>query len=341
MDGWKCSTRGRVLAAKVAIAASLFPVSLSLGQTPSNPDGTTPASPAATAPAAPLAANSAPTAGAATRLAPPRQIQTDSDLKQTGFGHHDYPSSQQQYDATCPPVPTKPPPTTPAPVAPTYTPPAYAPQYAPVYAPQYAPTYAPQYAPVYAPQYAPMPPMMPQYAAPPAPPAAPSNYFLPSAPPAAPPAPPAYSAPMMPMAPVYSMPMAPAFAAPQPPAMVPGAALSNSSVSVPTSRASTRTRVRGPGPLASGLARLGERLTQLGRVRIETTQETELDTPRSLPTGGVATISTTGAVPVNPPQMPVAPPAAPVAPPEAPTPSPQGHEPHQKHSLFHHLLGDD
>ena len=252
MDGWKCSTRGRVLAAKVAIAASLFPVSLSLGQTPSNPDGTTPASPAATAPAAPLAANSAPTAGAATRLAPPRQIQTDSDLKQTGFGHHDYPSSQQQYDATCPPVPTKPPPTTPAPVAPTYTPPAYAPQYAPVYAPQYAPTYAPQYAPVYAPQYAPMPPMMPQYAAPPAPPAAPSNYFLPSAPPAAPPAPPAYSAPMMPMAPVYSMPMAPAFAAPQPPAMVPGAALSNSSVSVPTSRASTRTRVRGPGPLASG-----------------------------------------------------------------------------------------
>ena len=323
-----------------AMAANLFAASLSLGQSPSNSGAGNPAAPAATAPPVTPAA----TLAAPSRIAPPRRIQTDSDVSQARFGQSGYPSSQQQCDQSCPPAPTKPQPATPAPVAPNY-----APQYAPTYAPQYAPTYAPQYAPTYAPQYAPqypqMVPMMPQYAAP-APPAAPGNFFLPpAAPPAAPPAPPAYApqmVPMVPMAPAYPMPMMPAYAAPQPPAMVPAAALTNSSVSVPTSRASSRVRVRGPGPLASRLARFGERLTQLGRTRIETVQETELDTPRIQPMGGVATISTTGAVPVQQPQAPVAPPAAPpAAPPEAPTPSPQGQECHHKHPLFQHLLGDD
>src|SRR5208282_2078182 len=52
------------------------------------------------------------------------------------------------------------------------------------------------------------------------------------------------------------------------------AALTTQSVSVPASSTTSRVRVRGPGPLAAAAARLGERLTTLGRTRIETVQET-------------------------------------------------------------------
>ncbi len=79
-------------------------------------------------------------------------------------------------------------------------------------------------------------------------------------------------------------------------------AITNQTVSVPTTRATNRVRVRGPGMLGSGLARLGERLTQFGRTRIETTQETDLYTPLSQPSGGVATISSMGTTPLIPQQ---------------------------------------
>ena len=69
-------------------------------------------------------------------------------------------------------------------------------------------------------------------------------------------------------------------------------ALTSQSVSMPTSRSATRVRVRGPGPLASSLARLGERMTQLGKTRIETTQETEMAGSFTQPSGGVATFQT-------------------------------------------------
>ncbi len=112
-------------------------------------------------------------------------------------------------------------------------------------------------------------------------------------------------------------------------------AMTNQTVSVPTTRSSSRVRVRGPGPIASGLARFGERLTALGRIRIETLQETELAAQAVQPTGGIATIQTTGTVPMIPPQVPAqgVPPRPPCPPPCAqppctqppcPTPSPQG-----------------
>ena len=89
--------------------------------------------------------------------------------------------------------------------------------------------------------------------------------------------------------------------------------------------------------LASGLARFGERLTQLGRTRIETIQETELETPIAQPSGGIATISASSAAPVYPQTFSA--PQAPQAPPPAPTPSPQG-QPH-KHPLLQHLFNHD
>ena len=73
--------------------------------------------------------------------------------------------------------------------------------------------------------------------------------------------------------------------------------------------------------IGPGLARFGERLTQLGRTRVRTIQDTELQTPQIQPLGGTTTIATTGLTPI---QAPVAPPAVPPAPPEAPIPSPQG-----------------
>jgi len=82
-----------------------------------------------------------------------------------------------------------------------------------------------------------------------------------------------------------------------PPAL---AAVSNSTLSIPSSGNRTRVRVRGPGLLGSSLARFGERLTQLGRARIVTEQETTLEAP--LPQsvgGGVTQISTTSTTPVS------------------------------------------
>jgi hypothetical protein len=96
-------------------------------------------------------------------------------------------------------------------------------------------------------------------------------------------------------------------AAPSPPATLalatgPPAALAgvtNSTMSLPTTGSRTRMRVRGPGMLASSLARVGERMTQLGRTRIETVQETTLQpTLNQGPSLGMATISTTSTTPM-------------------------------------------
>ena len=52
--------------------------------------------------------------------------------------------------------------------------------------------------------------------------------------------------------------------------------------------------------LGSSLARLGERLTRLGRARIETVQETTLEAPLTQSPGvGMTTISTTSTTPVG------------------------------------------
>ena len=141
-------------------------------------------------------------------------------------------------------------------------------------------------------------------------------------------------APMAPSQPVgfvpMSAPMGFAPVSPQPNAAA-GAMLTNQSVSVPTSSSSTRVRVRGPGLINSGLARFGERLTQLGRTRIETIQQTDFQSQLTQPTGGLATINTSQAAPVAPqaPQVPAAPAA-----PEVPTSSPQGQAP-RRHFLHH------
>ncbi len=113
-----------------------------------------------------------------------------------------------------------------------------------------------------------------------------------------------------------------------------GAALSTSSFSVPASSTTSKIRVRGPGPVASALSRFGERLTTLGRTRIETVQETRLETQTTqTPPGQFMTLSSTSASPimtpaqpqnyqVQPPQQPL--PALPqTASPQYPQPSPQ------------------
>ncbi len=116
-------------------------------------------------------------------------------------------------------------------------------------------------------------------------------------------------------------------------------ALTNQSVSMPTSRSSTRVRVRGPGLFGSSLARLGERMTQLGKTRIETTQETEMAASFTQPSGGVATFQTsaldTAPGPTNDEFHAPAPAAAPnrAAPtPQIPMASPQAAP--SKHSHF-------
>ena len=131
-----------------------------------------------------------------------------------------------------------------------------------------------------------------------------------------------------------------------------GAAITTQSVSVPASRTASRVRVRGPGPLASAAARFGERLTQLGRTRIETVQETQLETQvAQSPPGQFLTLSSTAATPNMPPpqnnlmpaSIPVHPPVGqpPVCqPPPPPPPQPQMPMPSpqipQKHGLFGH-----
>jgi hypothetical protein len=112
------------------------------------------------------------------------------------------------------------------------------------------------------------------------------------------------------------------------------AAVTNQTLSMPNSRSRTRVRVRGPGPFASSLARLGEKMTQLGRSRIETVQETDLETPYTQNAGtGLTTISSTSTTPVAPPQTAMLmaappqaaqPPVCPAPPNPAPTPQRQG-----------------
>ena len=221
--------------------------------------------------------------------------------------------------------------------------------------PPVTPGHVPQYAPSYAPQYVPMV-MVPQYAAsgyPPPAPAAPGNFFLPSA------APPRPRRLRWPRRPPRVMPRR---WSRWPPLTVCPRRLTplrwptcprRPSRSQPSRgqrwrtlrsryRRHARRRVSGSGGrglLGAGLARLGQRLTQFGRTRIETVQETVLDTPQVQPLGGVATISTIGTTPAQTPVAPTSPPAAPEAPQEGPAPSPQGEV--QKHSLLRHLLGHD
>ncbi|WP_165246730.1 hypothetical protein [Paludisphaera soli] len=272
----------------------------------------------------------------------PRRV--DPDVERSHF-HEGRPSPQQQ--APAPPIPSKPQPSYGPPEAPpsypNYAPPAPPPPQQPPqgYAPPY-PGYAP---PQYAPQQYMMVPVAPPTAA-----APPANFFLPGAAPAAPAyGPPAAPAPMqpayaMPMAPAYAMPMAPA-PPPQPAAFGAGAALGGSSVSVPTSSSKTTVEIRGPGMLSAALARVGERMVQLGRTRVRTVQETVLQTPQSQPMGGTATIATAGLTPIQPQAAPPQPPqqSAPPqnAPPDSPAPSPQGTHGHSKSSAIHRLFGHE
>ena len=310
----------------------------------------------------------------------------DPSVRRSNFGQaaqsyaQQYPYSTPQ--SPSPTAPSKPQPQTPPPYAPQpQAPPVPQPQFAQYT--QFAPA-MPYAAPMPTQMYyyygTPAPQPMPVAAAP----TAPTSFFLPpgSAPPQPvapmPTAPQPYAMPMMVPQP-YAMPMAvpqpyampmmaaqpyavPAVVAqPSPmPMSVPqpvstptapfptGAAVNNQTVSLQSSRTATRVRVRGPGLINSSLARLGERLVQLGRTRIETVQETDLESPPPQPTGGIATISTTTATPLmSAPPSPVAPPPQPQAPqpqppqPEAPpTPSPQspGHPQRQSYfrGLFHH-----
>ncbi|MDG3007787.1 hypothetical protein [Paludisphaera mucosa] len=297
MDGHKRAIFGWTLPAGVWIAAQLAAPGSCPGQ-----DATAPVRPSA---------SSIP--------APARPKRVDADVQRSHF--HEGQASPQQ----APPVPSKsyaPPASPPSPPA-TQTP-SYAPPY-PGYPPQY-PGYAP---PQYAPQYMMVPMMAPPAAGPPA-----GNFFLPGGPPAGPGyAPPAPGYPMMPMAPA-----APAYGmmpmmAPAAPALA--GAVAGSSVSVPTSSSTTSVEIRGPGMLSAALARVGERMVQMGRTRVRTVHETVLQTPAAAPVGGTATIATSGLVPVPPPAPPQAPPEN--APPESPVPSPQGSHSHEKsHRWFGH-----
>jgi hypothetical protein len=148
--------------------------------------------------------------------------------------------------------------------------------------------------------------------------------------------------PMMAVAPqpqpVQPMMTAPTVAQAQPigPTLA-GASLATSSFSVPASSTTSRVRVKGPGPVASALARFGERLTTLGRTRIETVQETRLETQvAQTPPGQFMTLSSTSASPVLTPQqtIPVAPPQLPVLPPPASPQSPQA-TPQSGHGRWH------
>jgi hypothetical protein len=141
--------------------------------------------------------------------------------------------------------------------------------------------------------------------------------------------------PMMAVAAPVPMGMQAAAVAPQPVAVaqpvgpaVSGASLTTSSFSVPASSTTSRFKVRGPGPVASALSRFGERLTTLGRTRIETVQETRLETQTAqTPPGQYMTLSATSASPVF--SAPSAPTTqgptqtAPAPTAQAPQPSPQ------------------
>src|SRR5579885_1151950 len=124
-------------------------------------------------------------------------------------------------------------------------------------------------------------------------------------------------APMV-MVPMAAVPAGPATAGPG----ACGAHVTTHSISVPASRTSSRVRVRAPGPCAAALARFGERLALLGRTRIETVYETQLETEvaRSAP-AQFMTLSSTAAG-LDWPPRPVPPPPA-----DVPGPPPTGQQP--------------
>ncbi len=100
-------------------------------------------------------------------------------------------------------------------------------------------------------------------------------------------------------------------------------AISNQMLSMPTLGNTTRVRVRGPGLLASGLARVGERMIRLGRARIETVQTTELQSPFGQSSGpGLTNINTMTAAPIPQPQVTMIPVSSPPPPPPAACPPP-------------------
>ncbi|AMV40837.1 hypothetical protein [Planctomyces sp. SH-PL62] len=314
MDGQKRMILGWSLVASTGFAAALVAPGACLGQQASN--------------------SRTVRASASSIPSPIPPSRSDPAVERSHFNER-YASPQQQ----APPAPSKP--------QPSYAPPAAAPpaSYAPAY-PNYAPPQA-GFAPAQpgvAPQYMMVPVMAPPVAAPPA--AAPAgNFFLPAAAPMMAPAAPGYAMPMAPMAPAFAMPMAPA--PPQPAAFGTGMALGGSSVSVsvPTSSSTSSVEIRGPGIFSAALARVGERMVQLGRTRVRTVQETVLQTPQSQPMGGTATIATAGLTPIQPPAAPPQPPqqyAPPEqeAPPETPVPSPQGAHAHPK-SKVHRLFGHE
>ncbi|WP_165231215.1 hypothetical protein [Aquisphaera insulae] len=122
------------------------------------------------------------------------------------------------------------------------------------------------------------------------------------------------------------------------------ATMTNHSLSLPSSSNRTRVRVRGPGLVASSLARFGERLTKLGQAKIETIHETTLEAPSiqsSAP--GTTTISTTSTAPVSqPPSTVIVPiqqqgppdvgrPPCPPSAPNYPVPSSQDNGGHHGH----------
>ena len=79
----------------------------------------------------------------------------------------------------------------------------------------------------------------------------------------------------------------------------PTLAVGTQTLSLPSSATRSNVRVRGPGMLQLGLSRLGDRLIQLGRTRIVSTQVTTLEAPRTqAPPGGLTTISSTTTTPV-------------------------------------------
>ncbi len=148
---------------------------------------------------------------------------------------------------------------------------------------------------------------MPQLAMPAAPSAPVANMFLPQQTPnlAAPQQPQMQmqQQPQMQMQPVAMAQPAPTMLATVAPQPVLAAGVTNQSLSLPSARTTTRVRVTGPGAFRMGLARLGEKMTQLGRARVRTVHETTLESPFSQTGPGLTTISSTASTPVAPPQM--------------------------------------
>jgi len=312
----------------LALAATLStPGGSALAQAP------TVASPSTSATARPPLSVTVSAAQQQARPRGPALAPRDPALARVNQGSGSYPSPQGGYEPTSQVMPTTPSPTPGAAqgfsTTPIYPPPGYPQGYNPQPMGNFFLPVAP---------YGYMPPAQPYgYMPPPTapygymPPAQPYGYMPPLAQP--------YGYMPPPAVPYgFNPPPGIPFGAGPPPGTPFGTntglnAITNQSISVPTSRATSRVRVRGPGMIGSGLAQLGERLIRFGRTRIETTQETDLETPLSQPSGGVATISSTGSMPLIQQQNFVTPPPGqtqglPTAPQpsQGPTPSPQGGE---------------